>query len=98
MQLRVSRAARSDLIRIWAFIAEDNPSRADTFLDEFYATFKRLSDNPEMGRRRDELRTGIRSFSQGKYVVFYTFSDERNELDIVRVLSGYRDLDALLAD
>lgn len=63
MRLRISRAARNDLVGIWTFIAEDNPSRAEAFLDALYGTFQMLSDNPEIGRRRDELRTGIRNFS-----------------------------------
>lgn len=98
MRLRLSRAARSDLVGIWTFIAEDNPSRADTFLDEFYEIFQMLAENPEIGRRSDELRTGIRSFPKGNYVVFYTLAEEVEELEVVRVLPGYRDLDKLLED
>jgi toxin ParE1/3/4 len=95
MQLRISRAARDDVIGIWKFIAEGNPSRADTFLDERYSTFRLLAANPAVGRRRDELRTGVRSFAKGKYVVFYSRPEDSKELEIARVLSGYCDLDEL---
>ncbi|TNF38518.1 MAG: type II toxin-antitoxin system RelE/ParE family toxin [Deltaproteobacteria bacterium] len=98
MQLRLSQAARRDLVNVWTYIAEDNAARADTFLDELYELFQTLADNPEIGRRRDELRTGIRSFPKGSYVVFYALSTETEELEIVRVLSGFRDLDKLLED
>ena len=95
MRLRISHAARRDLTSIWNYIAEDNPSRADTFLDEFYELFQTLAQNPEAGRRRDELCFGIRSFPKGNYVVFYAVAENRKELEVVRVLSGYRDLDKL---
>jgi len=98
MRLRISHAGRRDLASIWNYIAEDNPSRADTFLDEFYELFQMLVVNPAAGRRRDELRPGIRSFPKGNYLVFYTLAEDAKELQIVRVLSGYRDLDKLFGE
>ena len=98
MRLRIARAARSDLVGIWTFIAQDNPSRADTLLDELCETFQMLAENPEIGRRQDALRAGIRSFPKGNYNVFYTLSDEVEELEVVRVLSGCRDIDKLFED
>lgn len=97
MRLRISRAARNDLIDVWSFIAEDNPDRADSFLDEFYSLFQMLVDNPMIGRSRDELRHGVRSFPKGNYLVFYTLSDS-DDLEVIRVLPGYRDIDKLFED
>ncbi len=44
-----------------------------------------------MGRARDELARGVRSFPFGRYVVFYMPLD--NGIDVVRVLHGSRDID-----
>jgi len=46
-----------------------------------------------MGRARDELASGVRSFPFGRYVVFYAPLDDG--IDIVRVLHGSRDIDAI---
>ncbi len=43
-----------------------------------------------MGRPRDELAEGLRSFSVGRYVMFYRAIPEG--VEIVRVLHGARDL------
>lgn len=57
-----------------------------------------LADNPNAGRRRDELRAGIRSFPKATYLVFYAISTADQALEVVRVLSGYRDLDKLFGE
>ena len=46
-----------------------------------------------MGRVRDELEPGMRSFPFGRYVIFYMPIDEG--IDVVRVLHGARDIDAI---
>ena len=45
-----------------------------------------------MGRERSELLPGMRSFPIGRYLIFYRIVEDT--LQVVRVLSGYRDLDA----
>ena len=49
-----------------------------------------------MGAKRDELMPGLRSFPVGDYLVFYRVADRG--IEIIRVVSGYRDLPALFAD
>jgi len=46
-----------------------------------------------MGRLRDELADGLRSFPVGRYVIFYRPIPKG--IEIVRVLHGARDLDAI---
>jgi toxin ParE1/3/4 len=51
---------------------------------------------PMMGRARDEIEQGLRSFPFGRYVIFYMPSDDG--IDVVRVLHSARDIDAVFAD
>ena len=51
---------------------------------------------PRAGRRRDDLRPGIRSFPVGEYVVLYRLDGE--DALIQRVVRGSRDLEALLRE
>jgi toxin ParE1/3/4 len=46
-----------------------------------------------MGRARDELMPGIRSFPFGRYVIFYMLHP--GSLDVVRLLHSARDVDAI---
>lgn len=92
--LRLAAAAKRDLIELWEYIASDSPMNADRFLDRIYETFESLAASPDIGRSRDILAPGLRSFPVGRYVIFYRAQEE--VLEVVRVVSGYRDLDQLL--
>jgi toxin ParE1/3/4 len=49
-----------------------------------------------MGRRRDELLPLLRSFPVDDYLIFYRSIEEG--IEILRVVSGYRDLEKLFDD
>ncbi|MDD3581331.1 MAG: type II toxin-antitoxin system RelE/ParE family toxin [Desulfobacca sp.] len=85
--------ARSDLAEIWDYIADDNESRADAFIDLIDRKFHELASHPNMGRSRDELSEGLRSFPVGRYVIFYRPLPQG--VEIIRVLHGSRDLNAI---
>lgn len=86
--------AEEDLLKIWEYIAEDSPKRADQFLDKLGNTLKMLAQFPEIGRSREELRQGVRSFAQAPYVIFY--KNLKNGIEVLRVLHGARDIAVLL--
>ena len=93
LRLVISNSARADLTDIWAYIAEDSLGDADGFVDMLREKCEMLADSPELGRRRDDLTPGLRSFPVRRYQIFYRIAER--EIQIVRVLSGYRDLDQL---
>ena len=90
---RLSPAARSDLDEIWFYIAQDNPDAADKFIRAPVSRFPKLAAMPELGRRRKELASRLRSFPVGRYIIFYRPLE--NGIEIVRVLHGARDLPPL---
>ncbi|WP_431190053.1 type II toxin-antitoxin system RelE/ParE family toxin, partial [Desulfurivibrio dismutans] len=49
-----------------------------------------LCDSPEIGRERNELIPGLRTLPVKKYIIFYRVKSAT--LEIVRVLSGYRNI------
>jgi toxin ParE1/3/4 len=85
--------ARSDLAEIWDYIADDNETRADAFVDLIDQKLQALASHPDMGRSRDELEEGLRSFPVGRYVIFYRVIPEG--VEIARVLHGSRDIDTV---
>ena len=89
--------AENDLAEIWFYIAQDNPEAADRFIDRIYDTcHKTLGPSPEVGRARPELADALRSFPVGRYIIFYRLS--KRGVNIVRVLSGHRDIQPLFDD
>lgn len=57
---------------------------------------EKLAASPSMGRSRDQLLSGLRSFPYGNYLIFYIPLDDG--VDIVRVLNGVRNIEALFQD
>ena len=90
-RLAISPSARSDLVNIREYIAAENKRAATRIIREIETSFKTLLTFPELGRRRDQLRKGLRSFPIEKYVVFYFVTEKH--VKIARVLHGSQDID-----
>ena len=95
--LLISPQAEMDLDQIWLYIAKESQSieRAERFLDRFTTFFSRLARNPYLGRQRDDLRPGYRSFPIGSYVVFYRLV-AAEEILVLRVIHAKRDLEEIV--
>jgi toxin ParE1/3/4 len=92
-KLRISPRARSDLIEIWSYIADDSVPNADAFIDKLHETAQLLAGKPGLGRRREELAPGMQSFPFGRHLIFYRVV--AGEIEIVRVLHGARDIESI---
>ena len=86
--------AKIDLAEIWDYIAEDSVTHADIFIETIEQKLKVLAERPGIGRTRDVLGDGLRSFPVGRYVIFY--QPLQKGIDVIRVLHGARDLEAAL--
>lgn len=86
--------ADSDLDEIWYYVAKESGSveRADGFIDSITGRFYLLSENPYIGRSRDDLRSGLRSFPVGQHVILYRIDNE--DVVILHVFRGSRDIEA----
>ena len=94
LKLVITDRAVRDLVERWDYVADHSVRSADRQVGRIPQTCQILADTPDIGKKRDGLRPGLRSFPSNNYLIFYTISDNA-ELQVVRILSGYRDLDAL---
>jgi toxin ParE1/3/4 len=85
--------AKTDLVEIWDYIADDSETRADVFIETIDKKFRSLVDEPYLGIARDEIEADLRSFPVGRYVIFYRMIPEG--IEIIRVLHGARDLNVI---
>jgi toxin ParE1/3/4 len=85
--------AEADLIEIWTYIAQASPIRADKQLDEIDEKSHMLAQSPFIGKARDEFGPTIRSFPISNYLLFYQPIEDG--IEIIRVLHGARDIEAL---
>lgn len=92
---RLSERAKADLDGIWDYvgITNDNPDAAFRQLEEIYEMLSALAATPRIGRRRDDLRSGLRAFPVGPYVILYEIAEEG--IDVLAVMHGARDINGL---
>ena len=92
MEFRVSAQVESELDDIWLYIAMESASInvADRVVDSITQQFFLLSKHPYSGRRRDDLRAGLRSVTVGSYVVIYQVKGD--DVLILHVVHGRRDI------
>jgi plasmid stabilization system protein ParE len=91
---RLSGSAENDLLEAWLYIAEDSIDAADRLLDRIDAEIRALLMQPKMGRTRDELAAGLRSWpTSTPYILFYFL--DTDGITIARVLHHARDMPAI---
>ncbi len=96
--IRRRPAAKQDLIEIYRYIARDAPMRADSFVRRIDGVIQLLSDRPGMGSRRLPRHPDVRIFPVGRYIVIYRPLPEDSGIELIRVLHGARDWEALIGD
>jgi toxin ParE1/3/4 len=88
-----AQQAKKDLKNITQWIASNNPSAANRFVDLVKQKCSLVTDFPQMGRSYERLAPSLRGFPVGKYIVFYYPTNKG--IEVARVLSGYRDFTAV---
>jgi plasmid stabilization system protein ParE len=86
--------ARADIEEIGAYIAEDNPARARTFVQELRAFLEQIPDNPRRYRLRDEWGGSFRAAHFGSYLAIFEETEEG--VAILRIANGSRNIADLL--
>jgi plasmid stabilization system protein ParE len=93
-KVRHSASAENDLLEAWLYVAEENIGAADRLLDQIDAEARTLLMQPKMGRVRDDLAVGLRSWpTSTPYILFY-FADAYG-ITLARVLHHARDVPAI---
>lgn len=91
-RFRLSQQAEQDLEDIWAYLAQQDELLADKQIAQILDRFPMLSQFSDMGKQRNNLLPGLRSFPVQPYIVFYT--KIADGIEIVRVLHQSRDIDS----
>jgi plasmid stabilization system protein ParE len=87
--------AELDLGEIWDYIAQDSLEQANRVLNDLEKAILALADNPNMGfLREDWADRRHRFWPVYSYIIFYR--PEAKPLQVLRVISGYRNLAELL--
>lgn len=96
MKIERSRFVESDLEAIGDYIAQNNPTRAVSFIREIRELIGALGKDPFLYRLRPELGKDARIAPMGRYVVIFHIVGE--VVRIERVIYGGRDLVRLVQE
>jgi len=97
---KFTRLAKSDLLEIAEYIALDNPDAAHRVMEAIEETACALVSQPDMGRSvESNLYDDLKSLPCGDFPIYQVFYLTLNdELVVVRVLHGARDIPRILND
>ena len=89
-------AAVKDLDDICEYIARQNSQAASKIFDAIRKKCRLVADFPNMGKSYSRISANLRGFAVEDYIVFYY--PREDGIDIVRVISGYRDFESLFLE
>jgi len=96
MRLVISLEASRDLSEISDYFLEQSVGAGDRFVTTFEKKCQHLANYPYLGRSDKEIMPGLRGLPLLSYIIFYTVSEEG--IEILRVISGYRNLPEVFQD
>jgi toxin ParE1/3/4 len=79
-----------DLESICDSIAINNPDAASNLFDDIREQCLRVAKFPYSGKNYAQIKPNLRGFIVKSYIVFYSIEGEN--ILMIRVISGYRDL------
>jgi len=89
VNVRLTPRANGDLLRLYAWLAEKNPSAAVKALDEITKQLEILQYQPKIGRPADWIEEGFRelviSFGASGYLALYRHDEKMREVTVVAV-------------
>lgn len=93
MRCVITPRANADLGKIAGHIAQDDPARALSFVQDLRERCARLCAMPNAWPVRPRLGAGVRMAVGGRYLIFYRVDGSR--LLVLRVLHGSRDIERM---
>jgi toxin ParE1/3/4 len=95
-QYLITPEAIQDLKEITNYLAQYNIEKAENLVNQFEKKCRYLVQFPQIGRSYQHIRSYLRGLPFQGYIIFYRLGD--NTIEILRVVKGNRDLEALFTD
>ena len=92
----ITGIAKEDITKIAEYIATDNKSASVRIVDDFYKVFELLSNFPETGSIKDDIKDKtIRIYTMKKnFTIVYRILNDK--IEILRILTRYQNIFAIL--
>lgn len=91
LPVNLSKRAQRDYANIQVYTVRTwDEQQWARYQSALHRAFQAISDNPAIGRARDELRPGYRSYSVEQHVILYRVT--RDAVMVVQIIAGRRDI------
>lgn len=93
----ITEIAKADISKITEYIAKDNKYASIKIVEEFYKVFELLSNFPETGVTKNDLKDKtIRIYTIKKnFAIVYRILNDK--VEILRILTRYQNIFAILS-
>jgi len=76
--------AQADLESIWLYSYQEwGTEQADQYIRSLLSRFTWLSENPQLGKQRTEVKPGYYCFPEGMHLIFYKITQDG--IDIIGI-------------
>jgi toxin ParE1/3/4 len=96
MEYFIAKEASQDLDEILDYFLVRNVNAGERFIREFNKKCQNIAQFPNIGRSYAKFDPRQRGIPLDGYIIFYRVFED--SVVIVRVVSGYRDLESIFAD
>ena len=80
----IRKLAENDLERIWLYTNEEwDIEQADKYIRLLVSRFTWISENPLLGKKRDDVKPGYYCFPEGMHLIFYMIT--KTGIDIIGI-------------
>lgn len=94
----LKQEAINDLNDIWEYTFQKwSENQADIYYAMLKFACEEIGENPEIGRKYDEVRKNLLGLHSGRHIVFYQLVAD-DEIEVVRILHERMDLKNRLTD
>jgi len=80
----IRELAKVDLEKIWLYTNEEwGVEQADKYIRLLVSRFTWISENPLLGKKRDDVKPGYYCFPEGMHLIFYMIT--KTGIDIIGI-------------
>ncbi len=89
----LTKKAVEDLADIWNYTFEEwSEKQADTYYDILIANYKRIAENPSLGKNYNGITENLFGLRTNRHIIFYR-QIAKNDIEVTRILHERMDLE-----
>lgn len=97
MNYKISQLASQDIENIWLYTLENwSVEQADRYFNLIMDEIEYIAANPENGKDYSEVRKGYFRTRIKSHFIFYKINNNKNQVEIIRILHQRMDIETLL--